>query len=114
MRLHLKPGSLDTTSTGAEGESPRNQVSLFASFDVRKSVDLDLWYRYVDSLPNFQLSGYNSIDARVGWKPRTGLELSLVAQNILDHRHAEFRPEILAAQTGEVKRSVYAKMTWNF
>jgi len=114
MKLRLKAGSLDTTSVGAEGESPQNQVSLLSSFDVRKSLELDVWYRYVDSLPNLQVSAYSNLDARIAWKPRTGLDLSLAVQNIFNHRHAEFKPEILSAQPGQIRRSVYAKAAWNF
>lgn len=114
MKLHLIAGSQDTTSVGAEGETPLNQVSLLSSFDIRKSVEFDLWYRYIDSLPNLQVSAYSDLDARVAWKPRTDLELSLVAQNIFDHRHAEFKPEILTAHPGQIMRSVYVKAAWRF
>jgi len=56
-----------------------------------------------------------AVDARLGWRPRPGLELSVAAQNLFDDRHPEFASEgNLNIHTTESPRSVYGKVTWRF
>jgi iron complex outermembrane receptor protein len=77
-------------------------------------VELDLWGRYVDRLPAFDIDSYVTLDARLAWEPVAGLELALVGQNLVEDRHLEFEPEFLLTEATEVQRSVYAKLTWRF
>ena len=77
-------------------------------------MELDLWARYVDRLPAFDISSYVTIDARLAWMPTDGLEVALVGQNLIDDQHPEFEPEFLGTVATEVQRSVYAKITWQF
>jgi iron complex outermembrane recepter protein len=109
-RLDVPQESLDE----AEKSSPRHQASLRSSFNLPGNVELDLWGRYVDRLPAFDISSYVTLDARLAWEPVAGLELALVGQNLLDNRHLEFEPEFLGTQATEVERSVYVKLTWRF
>lgn len=114
MQLHLDKDSRDTASESAEGDSPHNQVSVRSSLRLANDIELDIWLRYVDNLPNQQVGKYITLDTRVGWKPSEALELSVVGQNLLDSQHQEFVPEIIDTTPTEVERSVYAKMTWRF
>ena len=36
------------------------------------------------------MPGYTAVDARLAWRPRLGLEISLTGQNLFGARHAEF------------------------
>jgi iron complex outermembrane recepter protein len=85
--------------------------------DLPRNVELDCVIRYVDSLPNFDVPGYVTLDVRLGWRPTRHVELSLVGQNLLDEGHVEFRtPSTIAnTQSGlEVPRGFYAKITCRF
>ena len=104
----------ETILTEAEGSSPRHQFSLVSSFNLPSNVELDLWARYVDRLPAFDISSYLTLDARLAWTPMENLELALVGQNLLEDHHEEFEPEFLGTVATEVQRSVYAKITWQF
>lgn len=69
----------------AEGESPRNQVSLRSMMDLSPTITLDTWLRYVDNLPTYGIPSYFALDARIGWQVTPRFELSLVGRNLLDN-----------------------------
>lgn len=95
--------------------TPKHQVSLRSSQDLPGNVELDLWLRYVHELRHTSqnIPNYLTLDARIGWKPVKGLELSLVGQNMLDHHHPEYEPEFFVV-SGEVDRSLFAKIEWQY
>ncbi len=126
LNLSIKTPDRDgkTLSHLEDTEAPRHQVSLRSVFSPIRSLDLDLWARYVDALSNvatdptlekISVPAYITLDARLAWRPRKNLELALVGQNLLERRHAEFAGydffEVLAT---EVPRSLYGKVTWQF
>ena len=104
----------EATLAAAEDSSPRHQFSLRSSLNLPGNVELDVWGRYVDRLPAYDISSYVALDARLAWEPVDGVELALVGQNLLDDQHPELEPEFLGTVATEVQRSVYAKITWRF
>ena len=124
LSLDLDDGSADiyqSISIG-EGSSPEHQFSLFSSMDLTKDWELDLWVYYVDEVPNaspiaaiyeIDIDNYTSLNARLGWRPRKDLELSLVGRNLQSDVHSEFVSEYFSILTA-VERSVYAKIRWDF
>ncbi|WP_168205998.1 TonB-dependent siderophore receptor [Geobacter sp. FeAm09] len=97
-----------------KGESPRHQLSVRSSLDLPRDVELDLWLRYADQLPNLAVGSYVTLDVRLAWKPVKGVELSLVGQNLLHDRQVEFQQQILNTKPAVVGRSMYGKVTWMF
>ncbi len=97
-----------------EGKSPRNQFSLRSSMGLPGNLSFDAWLRYVDNLSDSHIPAYLTMDLRLAWKPREGLELALVGRNLLDNSHPEFVPEYLLTERSEVVRSLYGQITWNF
>jgi iron complex outermembrane recepter protein len=87
--------------------------------DLSEVVSLDLWVYYVDVLKqtnssqNIFIPDYTSFNARLTWRPRKSVELSLVGQNLFDNHHPEFVGENLLIET-EVERSIYAQIRWEF
>ncbi len=114
IQLDLDRDSGDTISESAEGDSPHHQVSLRSSMDIVSDLALDLWVRYVDDLPSQDVDSYITLDIRLGWKLREDVELSVVAQNLLDDQHPEYKPEFIDTIPTEVQCSVYGKVTWQF
>jgi len=105
-----------------EGSQPRHQVSLLSSFDVRDDLEFDLWLRYVDEIPELVIGAlvpttavdsYFSVNARLGWRPRQDLELSLVGANLLGSPHMEFVQETYPFPE-QVERTVYGQIKWSF
>ncbi len=122
LRMTLHNGG---SSEAVEGQSPRNQVHLQSSWNLGRSVEFDLFGRYVDQLSGFNPGGaggvsdtvdaYVSLDARLAWRPRKNLMLEVVGQNLLDHHHPEFgTSRFLRSPLVESRRGVYGKVTWTF
>jgi iron complex outermembrane receptor protein len=83
--------------------------------DLPMDFELDSWLRYVDNLPSLDVESYITLDARLGWRPKENLEISIVGQNLLDDRHPEFgQPWFIHYVPTEVEHSVYGKVTWHF
>jgi len=76
--------------------SPQQRVSLRGSLSPHKDIDLDFWFRYVDSnfvigsFGNTTIKPYVTLDLRAAWRPYKGIELSLVGQNLLAQQHLEY------------------------
>ncbi len=106
-----------------EGMNPRHRVSLRSSMDLPRDVDLDLWLRYDGRLERFAttdprffdypIGGTWELDARLAWRPRPNLELSVVGQNLLHAQHPEFIAGVYPVPV-EVPRSVYGQIRWTF
>jgi len=110
----MDSNSFDFASESFEEETPHHLFSLRSSMDLPHDLELDLWLRFVDKLPGQHVDSYTTLDLRLGWKPTQNMELSLVGQNLLERKHAEFRQEVLEVQQTEIERSVYGKIKYTF
>ncbi|AOY59468.1 TonB-dependent receptor plug domain-containing protein [Desulfococcus multivorans] len=110
LETNLNPGLLDTGEDETyliQASNPRNQISIRSALNITSQLELDLWFRYVDRLNENDVDEYASLDARLAYRPTDRLELSVVGQNLLEPRHAEF-------SSIEVERSIYLKADWCF
>ncbi len=114
LDLRNTDGGRDTVALLNEGKTPEHQVSLRSMFQLSRTVEFDLWVRYIDDLSALDVPSYWTTDARVGWMARKDLELAVVGQNLVDDRHSEFKAAFFNGIEPEVERSVYAKATWFF
>ena len=125
MNLHSKTDGLTPAAraalaaqeAGSEGVSARNQVYLWSSFDLPHHVDFDLIGRYVDSLPGSPpgIKSYVALDARLAWKPRDHVEISVVGQNLIGDQHLELGRNIsVGGPLNEVERGVYGQVTFTW
>jgi iron complex outermembrane recepter protein len=117
--LSLQPGGRDL-NRGAflDGATPRHQAALRASLDLPRGLRLDAQLRHLSAIRRLPpvvsgqgLPGYRELDVRLAWDAWRQLEVSLVGQNLLHARHAEFGPQDMR---GEIERGVYAKAAWGF
>jgi iron complex outermembrane receptor protein len=117
MDLGLEPTSnSNPAQTGyIEGLAARHQASLHSLFDIAPNLDFDATLRYVGSLSSLAFPAYTELDLGLAWRPRDGLELSLVGQNLLHAHHPE--QDFAFSASGmftETQRSVYARVAWQF
>ena len=103
------PGGRDVSQERHyEGAIPHHQVQAGASFDLsRWSVDYLL--RYVSELPASSVPGYTASTVRVSRQLGSGLEITVVGQDLFDDHHLEW------PSTGgdvEVRRSIYTRLIW--
>ena len=113
MRVNLwtKPGSTDATAGRNESHSPDRQFSLHSSLDLPLDLQLDGGLRYVGEIANQQLPAYTELDARLTWSPTGQVDLSVVGQNLLHRRHAEFGTPTTRRQ---IERGVHGAVQWHF
>ncbi|MBN2292259.1 MAG: TonB-dependent receptor, partial [Pirellulales bacterium] len=95
-----------------QGLVPSSQTQLQSFWDLGHNVDLNLWLRYVDNLPTLLVPAYLTMDLRLGWHPNKNLEIALVGQNLLDNHHPEWAYEGYGYTANEIRRTVYAQLTW--
>jgi iron complex outermembrane recepter protein len=114
MDINKNSDSLDPTPDNPNGASPRHQFYVRSSLDLPKKWEEDLTLRYVDHLPALNINSYYSLDARLGWKPVAGLELSVNGQNLLNNQHLEFLPDFINTTPTVVRRTFRGVITWRF
>lgn len=122
-RLWAKPGITNPLLATRSGSQPRHQFSLLSSYDLRDDLDFDLWFYYVDALPDLMtislptfstpVDAYFSVNARLAWRPRRDLELSIVGSNLLGPSHVEFVREPYPFPE-RVERNIYFQFKWSF
>ena len=113
LRIHIwpNPGSTDTTRGASESQTPDRQFFLFSSLDLPAHLRLDAGMRAIDDITRQQIPGYAELNAKLTWQPTPQLDLSLVGQNLLHDRHAEFGAP---ATRREIERGVYGLVEWRF
>jgi iron complex outermembrane recepter protein len=115
MNLHTDPTSLDTTSVAnTEGSNPENQAQLRSHIELPRGFSWDTNAYFVDRLPFQLIPSYTRLDTQVGWRLGERIEVNLVGQNLLKNDHAEFSDFLQSVNSSLVKRSAYAKFTWQF
>jgi iron complex outermembrane recepter protein len=118
--IHLKllphPGSEDTDEILRMDNTPENQIQIHSQIKLPRQLEWDSATYYVGRLRDGgdgPVPAYTRVDTRLGWPIRKSLDLSLVGQNLLTPRHAEFHDAYEVNRT-LVERSVFVKLTWRF
>jgi len=109
-RLHFEPGASGILGVAQAGDDPSGHALLNSSMNLGRDVTLDASLRYVAALPDPALPGYYDMSARIGWRARRNLQLSLAGTNLLHARHYE----LPAAFGGEqLTRGVLVQGVWS-
>src|SRR5262249_29530957 len=114
--LHLNaerdPTSDDASTVGQlEGDSPQHKVVIQSFFMLPRSVELDLTYRYVSSLPDQKVPAYSTGDIRFARRIAREIEFFVVGQNLFQPHHPEYGG--LPFAQVDVRRSAYLKLLWS-
>jgi iron complex outermembrane recepter protein len=113
LRIYIwpNPGSTDTSRGATESHTPDRQFFLHSSVDLPAHVRLDAGFRAIDDIANQRVPAYAELNAKLTWQPTAHLDLSVVGQNLLHRRHAEFGA---GAARREIERGVYGLVEWRF
>jgi iron complex outermembrane receptor protein len=115
MNLHTDATSQDTASVAdAEGSNPNHQAQLRSHIELPRGISWDANAYFVGPLPAQFAPSYTRLDTQVSWRLAERMELSLVGQNLLKDHHQEFSDTVQSINSSLVKRSAYAKFTWQF
>jgi len=119
--MHTDPKSADTqTVPFLEGNAPDWATQLRSHFDLSRRLAWDGSAYFVDALTNqgplsnVTIPSYTRMDTGLTWKSGEAFAVSLVGQNLLKDHHLEFEDVNGSMQSGQIKRSVYVKITWRF
>lgn len=98
-----------------EGRSPKNQFNIRSRYLFSDKIEMNNYLYYVDNLTSSistiePTDDYFRFDTTVGWKPKKGLEINFIGQNLLDDKHKEFNP-IGVLPKANVSRSFFVKMS---
>jgi iron complex outermembrane receptor protein len=113
LRMSLKNENENVIGANV-GDQPQHQFQLRSYVNLPGRFELDVAAFYVSSLPAQAVPAYTRVDARLGWRVSESVELSFGAQNLLDRRHLESRAEDASVIPTQVKRTIFAKLTWRF
>jgi iron complex outermembrane receptor protein len=118
LQLHLGRvrESRAVSDGSSEANDPKHRFSLRSSMNFPKHVELDFWIRGFTERPIAAstmvnpVPGYATFDVRLGWRPVSTLELSVVGHDLPQVRHAEFP----GTPQEEIPRGLYGKAIWSF
>jgi iron complex outermembrane receptor protein len=116
--LYARPGTVDRDNATGETSDPQQQFSIRSSMDLPHNIEFDVDPRYVDKLYDYSggvtgtVPAYFELNVRLAWRITSGVEVSVVGQNLLHDHHPEFG--FPSAERQEIERSVYGKVAWNF
>ena len=115
MHLHTDPTSLDTSSVeDTEGSSPSHQAQLRSHLELPHGMGWDSSAYFVGPLPAQLVSSYTRLDSQLTLRLLEGIQFAIVGQNLLLDHHVEFNDDLAAVNQSQVKRSVFARISWHF
>jgi len=115
IHLHRDPASQDFTTVAAtQGGSPGQQAQLRSHLDLGHHWQWNASAYFVGRLPAQAVPSYTRLDTNVIWQWGKGFSISLVGQNLLREHHLEFLGPDQTEESSLIKRSAYAKITWQF
>jgi iron complex outermembrane receptor protein len=110
--IDRSPDSRDVSGGVNEANDPHHLFSLRSTIDLPRHIEADAWLRGVGALPNPAVPGYIELNARLGWRPTSIVDVALVGQDLLHARHPEFGSPNAARE--EFERSVRLLLTLRF
>jgi iron complex outermembrane receptor protein len=115
MHLHGDPqGENTATVTDIQGTNPVHQAQLRSHFELLRGLSWDAAVYFVDRLPAPLIASHSRADTQLTCRLSESVELSLVGQNLLRDHHVEFNDLLQSVNSSQIKRSAYAKFTWQF
>jgi len=118
LRSHYMPTPINDAETRYSAyvlteQTPENRYHIGTSINLAGDVELDLNFSHWDRFNRDRVARYNRLDARIGWNPVAGVELSLVGKNLLQATHKEDLESTLQASTLQ-QQSYLFKATYRY
>ncbi len=112
---HTDPTSTDTTSVAdIQGSSPSHQAQFRSRFRLSRKLTWDANAYFVSRLSANAIPSYTRLDMQLTWRLAPRVQLNVVGQNLLQDHHFEFTDAFQSVDSAQIKRSGYAKLTWEF
>jgi iron complex outermembrane receptor protein len=115
LRTALDAGApANSSPEAADGLDAEHNATAWLTLDLPAGLELDLLGRHVGELRARGVPSYTTADVRLGWRWSNRLELSLIGQDLLEERHAEFPTIAFIPDNRFIARRGYAKAVWRF
>ena len=115
IHMRLDPASQDGTSILTnEGSSPRHSAQIRSRVNLPYGWDWDTSAYFNGPLKKENVPGYTRVDTQLSWRWSERGTISVVGQNLLRDHHFEFQDFTNTILANQVKRSVYAQVSWRF
>jgi iron complex outermembrane recepter protein len=115
IHMHFAPTSQDMSSVlNDQGSSPVHSAQLRSHLDVSRGFSWDVSAYFVDRLISGAVPSYTRLDTGFTWRWTERISSSVVGQNLVKDRHLEFVDDTGSVISTQIKRSAYAKVTWQF
>lgn len=111
--LHMSLTAMDPTQEGAEDIYPAHQGSLSVFWDINNVWSVTTTAHYVDQLEGFAIPAHTSFALNISANIQKYLRFTLIGQNLTDSSHREFG-SASDLNMGEIERSIFGKLTWQF
>jgi iron complex outermembrane receptor protein len=115
-RFRAAAGSAELSQLAAQGHDPGFQVLLRSQHRLSDTVNLDVRFRYVSSVPaelvdNYiDAPAYAEADARLSWRVTDRVELALAGVNLLHASH----PEATEPRRTEARRNFQLSLRYGW
>jgi len=121
LHMHTQASSEDAVTRGfVENGAPRHSAQLRSHVDLGKGVEWNAAVYFVDRLSDQGLMtdqvipAYTRLDTGLAWRFGEHFSASIVGQNLLKDHHLEFEDTFGSMQSGEIKRTGYIQLRWQF
>jgi iron complex outermembrane recepter protein len=112
MIFSKNPANVDSEIGDLGTGTPQQQFQARSALNLPHRFEWDSSLEYVGRLAA-GIPAYTRVDTRLGWSLGEHLNFSVVGQNLLSPRHAEF-PDDVGLNHMLITRSVFAKVTFRF
>jgi iron complex outermembrane receptor protein len=102
----LRLGLEGEAGLGFKSNSPRHQLWLSSYLTPCEKLDIDLVFRAVGAIPGHRIAAFADIDARMAFRPRAFVELSVAGSNLLAGARAEFGGGFGVERSGRLQATI--------
>jgi iron complex outermembrane recepter protein len=115
MHLHRDATSLDMVSSPeTQGSIPNQQAQLRSNVNLPWRWQWTTSAYFVGRLIYPKIPSYTRLDTSLTWQPSDKILLGLVGQNLVRNLHQEYAGTDLTVTPSLIRRSAYARLTWQF
>jgi iron complex outermembrane recepter protein len=115
-RWKLSATQTDIHSSAESVAMPKRLISLRSSLELPSKTQVDAIWRRASGVEGIESDvGYDALDVRLAWRPRSALELSFSGRNLLNDPNARIAPfEAGLAGVPSEGRAAEANVAWSF
>ncbi|MEQ1704444.1 MAG: TonB-dependent receptor [Rickettsiales bacterium] len=111
--LNLKFDDKSKIVSSLLGKNPKNMFNVSSTYLFQNKIEMNNALYAVSELHGIDIPAYYRFDTKLSYPLTDSVKVSLVGQNLFDHRHKEFSPFLYQTQT-EIGRSIYGGVSYKF